>query len=281
MDIITSTKNPVIRAAAELKHKKLRESAGAFLIEGIKMTEEALKAGARVKTLFISEKAFKAGAGLPPSLRSLENHWDCRIYLISENVLSRITDTETPQGMAAVVETGAGGMLLHPEEQGSLRSKHDDGIGIFLEALQDPGNVGTIIRTADAAGACCVYLDEACADLFNPKTLRSSMGSVFHVPCGRVTGKTVVAEIKENGSKVIAATPYGDSAYYDTDMTGSFLLMIGNESAGLSTASVDMADVTIRIPMPGQAESLNASAAAAVILFEAVRQRQERKSGAS
>ncbi len=261
--MITSSHNPIIKAAADLKFKNKRESAGAFLIEGVKLIDEAVKSGADLRQMFVTEK-FLTGqaAGI------ISAHKHISAHIVTDSVMAKITDTDTPQGIAAIVS------IERSDALACILPGRSDHIMLFLESVQDPGNVGTIIRTADAAGVDRVFLNGTCADLYNPKTLRSTMGSVFHTPCIRLDGSEA-GSLKNNiCTRFIAASLDGTIPYYEADFTSGFTLMIGNESSGLSREALRMADITVKIPMPGKAESLNASSAAAVILFEALRQRK-------
>lgn len=145
---------------------------------------------------------------------------------------------------------------------------------VILDSIQDPGNMGTIIRTADAAGFRGIIISKGCVDPYNPKVLRTTMGSIFHIPlhlCDNL--KKTLTEIKASNIRIYATHLKGSKNYYETDMTGNVAIIIGNEANGISNESQLMADELIRIPMPGKAESLNASVAAGLLMYESLRQR--------
>jgi RNA methyltransferase, TrmH family len=258
--VITSPRNAAVSTALALRARPRRERARRFLAEGPGAVGEALRAGA-VESLFVLSGAAggaTSAAGSAPS-----------VHEVSEAVMRRLAATVHPQGPVAVcrfvdvpLEAVGGG----------------EGPVVFLHEVRDPGNVGTILRTADAAGAGGVIVSARSVDVYNDKAVRASAGSLFHVPVAREADPSAVAaSFRERGSALVAATAEGDLDLYEAKaadlLGGPAVVVFGNEARGLDPAVRDMADATLRIPMRGRAESLNLAAAAAVVLFEAARLR--------
>lgn len=250
---ITSTKNERVKQVKQLiSSAKARRESGLFVAEGRRICSEAdLKL---LKEVFISEE-FQADASCETD----------RVFCVKEEVFSSMTDTKTPQGILMVLTQPA-----YPKE-GFFRK---GGLYLFLETLQDPGNLGTIFRTAEAAGAAGIVMNRECADLFSPKTIRSTMGSIFRLPF-LVTEDLLAAmrEAKAAGIRLFAGDLSGTKEYTEADYSGGTGFLIGNEGNGLSEEAKKEAENRIRIPLEGRVDSLNAGIAAAVLLFEAKRQR--------
>ena len=245
MERITSLKNPKVQLWKSLKDRKGRRETGCFMAEGRKMVEEALASAFPVEALLVDE-ARLAEFTLPA---------DVPLYALPENVLAAVCDTKTPQGIAAVVKissTAAPGRKV-----------------VALDGVQDPGNVGTIIRTADAAGLEGIILSEQCADVFSPKTLRATMGSVFRMPIV-VTGDLpgYLTDLREDGYSVISSQLDGEPFYQRRPVGEKFCLIIGNEGNGISDEVKATATHKVKLPMRGGAESLNAAIAAGIMMYD-------------
>lgn len=245
MERITSLKNPKIILWRFLKERKGRRETGCFLAEGRKMVEEALHSAFPVEALLVDEKR-ATEFSLPPHIP---------VYALPENVLAAVCDTKTPQGIAAVVRISLGAQLGRRL--------------VALDAVQDPGNVGTIIRTADAAGLDGVLLSDQCADVFSPKTLRATMGSIFRMPI-QVTDDLPAAllQLREKGCSVISSQLDGEPFYQRSPVGERFCLIIGNEGNGISDAVKATATHRVKLPMRGGAESLNAAIAAGIMMYD-------------
>lgn len=186
-------------------------------------------------------------------------------YQLPDTLFGSVSDTRTPQGILAVLKL---------ERKRLEDANPDGGLLVMLDNIKDPGNMGTIIRTADAAGCSGVIVPDGCVDVYNPKVLRSTMGSIFHIPvyhCGNIS--EAILRIRNGGYKVFASHLEGAASIYETDLRGPVALVIGSEAEGVGKATVRAADALVKIPMEGRAESLNASIAAGVMIFEAMRQR--------
>lgn len=246
MEHITSLKNPKVTAWKALKDRKGRRESGCFLVEGRKMVEEALASAFDVETVLVQE-----GMELPDGL-------SMPVYELPAHVLAAVCDTKTPQGIAAVVRM---------KEQSAL-GKHI----VVLDGVQDPGNVGTIIRTADAAGLDGVLLSNQCADVFSPKVLRATMGSIFRMNL-RTTDDLPgeLTKLREKGYSILSSQLDGTPFYEREKVAEQFALVIGNEGNGVSEQVQQTATHRVRLPMRGGAESLNAAIAAAIMMYELMR----------
>ena len=243
MTIITSKANSVVKNAKKLHQKKYRKSA--YLIEGWHLFEEAVQAGVTIEKIFALESYRDQLATFPQTV------W------VSEDILLDLADSQTPQGIVAVVQK---------EEVGQV--DFSQGKFLFLEDVQDPGNVGTIIRTADAAGYTGVIVSDKSADIYSLKTLRSMQGSHFHLPIYRMSSQALLKETKEAAVPVLATTLSKDSVdYRELPSIENFVLVMGNEGQGISPLMAESADQLVHISMKGQAESLNVAVAAGILIF--------------
>ena len=243
MTIITSKANSVVKNAKKLHQKKYRKSA--YLIEGWHLFEEAVQAGVTIEKVFALESYRDQLAAFPQTI------W------VSEEILLDLADTQTPQGIVAVIQ----------KEEVGLPDLHQ-GKYLFLEDVQDPGNVGTMIRTADAAGFTGVIVSDKSADIYSLKTLRSMQGSHFHLPIYRMPLTSFVEEAKKSDLPILATTLSRDSKdYRELSSLENFVLVMGNEGQGISSVMAESADQLVHIGMKGQAESLNVAVAAGILMF--------------
>ena len=243
MTIITSKANSVVKNAKKLHQKKYRKSA--YLIEGWHLFEEAVQAGVRIEKIFALESYRDQLAAFPQTV------W------VSEEILLDLADTQTPQGIVAVIQ----------KEEMGLPDLHQ-GKFLFLEDVQDPGNVGTMIRTADAAGFTGVIVSDKSADIYSLKTLRSMQGSHFHLPIYRMPLASFVEEAKKSNLPILATTLSRESKdYRELSSLENFVLVMGNEGQGISSVMAESADQLVHIGMKGRAESLNVAIAAGILMF--------------
>ena len=243
MTIITSKANSVVKNAKKLHQKKYRKSA--YLIEGWHLFEEAVQAGVTIEKVFALESYRDQLVAFPQTI------W------VSEEILLDLADTQTPQGIVAVIQ----------KEEVGLPELHQ-GKFLFLEDVQDPGNVGTMIRTADAAGFTGVIVSEKSADIYSLKTLRSMQGSHFHLPIYRMPLASFVEEAKKSNLPILATTLSRESKdYRELSSLENFVLVMGNEGQGISSVMAESADQLVHIGMKGQAESLNVAVAAGILMF--------------
>lgn len=258
INMIESTANKQVRNLVQLiKKPKIRRETQTFAVEGVRMFREVPKD--RLVQTYVSESFLEK----QENRTVLEGiHYE----ILTDKVFSSVSDTQTPQGILCIVR----------QKEYTLEKilKKEHPFLMILENIQDPGNLGTIFRTAEGAGVDGIIMSSDTVDVYNPKTVRSTMGSLYRMPfsCEKDL-KDVVKKIKEKGISVYAAHLKGEHAYYHEDYRNGCAFMIGNEGNGLTEDLADLADVCVRIPMEGQAESLNAAVAAAVLMYEVKRQR--------
>lgn len=260
--MISSTGNGKVKKVAALSKKaRYRKETGLYVVEGPKMFAELPKEW--IDSVYVTEHIRKTQTEIAKKLKGL----DC-VETVTEDVLKAMSDTETPQGILAVVRQSRYEMKDILKGQGKRHL-------VILETIQDPGNLGTIIRTAEGAGVSGILMDKDTADIYNPKVIRSTMGAVFRMPFVYVDDlEKCLIELKQLGTCLYAAHLEGAKAYDQEDYTGDTGILIGNEARGLSDGVAAMADSQVRIPMAGKVESLNAAVAAAVLMFEVARQRR-------
>ncbi len=268
---LTGSQNPIIKEVRSLKNKGARDEQGLYFIEGTRFVGEAvseyLKGTVVLKYVIVSDSF--AVSAVARNLTEPCEEKGLRVYQVPDSLLESISDTRNPQGILAVI--GLERMYLKD-------ARVSGGLLVILDNIKDPGNMGTIIRTADAADCAGVIIPDGCVELFNPKVLRSTMGSVYHLPlwhCGSI--HEAMSFCREKGFLLCASHLEGAVSIYDADLSGDTVLIIGSEAEGISEETRRYADVLVKIPMAGRAESLNASVAAGVMIFEAVRQRNSRR----
>lgn len=261
--MITSSSNSQIRNMIQLKKKaKERNFQDVFLVEGIKMFREAPKE--RIQKVY-------ASAGFCQKKEHLEYLQGYDYEIVSDAVFDSISDTRTPQGIICLVR-----QFHYKAADVTAASDGKPPLCLVLENLQDPGNMGTIFRTAEGAGVTGILLSSTCVDLYNPKVIRSTMGSVYRMPfCYTEDLHRTLQDWKKAGIRLYAAHLKGQNSYDKEDYRRPSAFLIGNESQGLTEETAALADHYIRIPMSGQVESLNAAIASAILMYEARRQRSQ------
>lgn len=256
---ITSKDNETIKHIKKLKEKKYREEYHEYIVEGIKMIEEAINEGAKIKSIIICEDCKTQGA-IPNELMYEIAKLNC-IY-VAEKIFNTITDVINPQGIMAVIEK--------PQAKENTID-FSANVSLLLDNIQDPGNMGTILRTADSLNMKQIIVSKGSADVYNLKVVRSTMGAIFRVKVIEVENlATVIKEMKKHKIKVYATDLQTDKSIYDVDYSKS-AIVIGNEANGVSSKVLEEASERIKIPMIGKTESLNAAVATSVILYEAFR----------
>ena len=256
--IITSRENKIFKLISKLHTKKGRDELGMFIAEGKRCVSDAYSKGAEILYLILCEGYCADGI-------------DCKnTYILAPELFSELSGTVTPQGIIGVFSIPK----LKPESINIRRG----GCIVLCEALQDPGNIGTIIRTAHASDCDGVILSKGCCDLFNPKIVRATVSAIFSVPV--ITGADtleIINHFRAKGYKIAAGIPGDDTvSLFDTDISEKLLLIIGNEGNGVSMDTVKECDLRLKIPMRPDSESLNASVAASVIMYEHLRQKNYR-----
>ena len=256
---ISSSKNPIIKEIKNLSRKKNRWKEKLFVIEGIKVVEEAINSSIPIKYIFFSEILLHADGG-----QAFFEKINARkeTVKLSRSVFKQITDLDSPTGVLAIVE--------FKERNIKDIYEKDFPFIIFLDGLNDPGNLGTIIRTADAFDVDAIVLGERSVDPYNSKVVRSTMGSIFRVPLYSIKDNNrFFDEVKERNINIITTSLNGKTLNRE-DFSGGFVIVIGNEANGVSENIIEKSTKEVKIPMPGGAESLNAGVAASIIMYEAM-----------
>lgn len=264
LETITSVQNILIKETKKLKLKKYREQTGLFLLEGIRLAEEALKAGS-LEHVFFTGQLLESKRGRILFEAISNDKSQIQIHEVSEEVLKIIAETETPQGIVGTAR----------KRQYSLSDLQDvrESIIITADGISDPGNLGAMIRTAWAAGVTALVCLEGTADPFNSKTVRSSMGGIFHLPViTNIKWDELCTWSKKRGYFLTAGVLEGSELYYEAVYKPKTMLIIGSEASGLVSVNADELDSKVRIPLEDGAESLNAAVACGIILFEIKKQ---------
>ena len=260
MQIITSKDNEIIKNIRKLKEKKYRDANNEYLIEGIKLIKEAVEEKAKIKLIVVCEESIEDG-DIDQKLLYEIAKYDC-IY-VNKKVFSILTDVQNPQGILAVIEK--------KNNEENINYKED--IIVVLDGIQDPGNLGTILRTIDSVGLSQVIVSKETADSYNPKVVRSTMGAIFRVNVIESEDLLqTLKNLKKHKYKIMATSLETNNSIYDVEYNKK-VIVIGNEANGVSKNVLEYADEKIKIPMLGKTESLNASVATSIILYEYVRRK--------
>lgn len=269
--MITSTSNAQVKQVNALaKRAKARRESGLFLVEGEKMFDELPKN--RLYRVYVTEGFLRQQGERAERLLA-----GCRYETVTDEVMRAMSDTQTPQGILALCRQFSYPLSDVLIGKAGRTEKQQVPHLMFLETLQDPGNLGTILRAGEGAGITGVIMNSATADIYNPKVIRSTMGSIYRVPFAYTEDLgAALLEAKRTGIRLYAAHLDGEHSYDEENYTGPTGFLIGNEANGLSRETADMADCYIRIPMLGKVESLNAAVAASILMYETARQRRKR-----
>ena len=265
MQVITSKDNEIIKNIRKLKEKKYRDSSNEFIIEGVKLIEEAIEENVKIKKIVVCEECLEDKC-LDQKLLYKIAKYDC--MYVSSKVFGLLTDVVNPQGMLAVIE----------KQSSEDKINYNDDIIIVLDGIQDPGNLGTILRTVDSAGLSQIILiSKGTADPYNPKVVRSTMGAIYRVKIIECEDlEETLKEVKKNKFKILVTSLQNSKSIYDVKYDKK-VIVIGNEANGVEDKIIKLADEKIKIPMLGKTESLNASVATGIVLYEYVRQKLNNK----
>lgn len=256
MITIESRQNSALRHLARLgRERKYRRTTGEMLCEGEKMLEEALRSGAKPGVLLVRERAKD---NLPDGLLDRAAAAGAALYCASDALFELASDVETPQNVIFSCKQPA----WSPQALSGCTQ------ALLLDGVQNPGNLGTILRTAEAFALGAVVLCEGCADPFSPKVVRSTMGAVFRLPCVRLPLADAITQLRGQGMAVYATALHADSVPLGTVPLGRAAVIIGSEGRGVTQQAIEMSDKRVIIPMHGRAESLNAGVAAAIVIYE-------------
>lgn len=262
MEEICSKENQLIKEVKKLKEKKFRDRNEEFIVEGFRLCTEALESQYEVKHVFLSENYVQRWENFHMEEKLQKSS---KVYKVADNIVRSMCNTENPQGIAAVVK------------KKNIPLENKDGFYVLADKIQDPGNMGTIIRSAHACGALGVIITKGTVDIYNDKTIRSTMGSIFHIPIIEDDNLKSINSIKKFGFKLIVSSLDAENNFYDEDIRGNVIISVGNEGNGISPEVMALGDIKVKIPMPGGAESLNAAVSASIMMYESLRQRQIKK----
>ena len=261
--LLTSLQNPRVKAVVGLRQRSDRDERGEMIVEGYREIKRALDNRHSPAELYYCPALFMGSN--EPALIERCREAGAKLFECTAPVFEKMSYRDRPEGLLAVAPQvkWALGQLALPEHP----------LLIVAEAIEKPGNLGTILRTADAAGVHAVIVCDRCTDINNPNVVRASIGTLFSLPVVETDSAAAAEWLAEHGIRIVATTPHTDTLYTSVDLTGGIAVVLGTEQYGLSDAWLQRADLKVRIPMLGQADSLNVASAATLLLYEAVRQR--------
>ena len=264
MQTITSKDNELIKHIRKLKDKKYRDESNEYVVEGVKLVEEAVKENAKIKQIIVCEDTTRTYE-IPTHIMLEIARYEC--ISVSDKIFNIITQVTNPQGIMAIIEKNI--------EKETIDFSQD--IIVMLDDVQDPGNLGTILRTVDSIGLNQIIVSKGTADAFNPKVVRSTMGAIFRLKIIESENLAqTIREIRKHHYKLVVTSLQTENSIYDIDFNKK-IIVIGNEANGVSKEIQEMADEKVKIPMLGKTESLNASVAAGIVMYEYVRQKVSKK----
>ncbi len=256
--VISSKDNETIKKLKKLKDKKYRDQENCYIIEGIKLIKEAINENAKIKLIIVCDDC-KQENNIDADAKYEIAKYEC-IY-VTEKIFLSLTNVVNPQGILAVIE----------KEKSNNVINYDEDLFLVLDDIQDPGNMGTILRTADSLNLKQIIVSKGSSDIYNPKVVRSTMGAIFRVNIIESDNLVkTLKDMKKHKIKIVTTSLQTDKKIYDVNYEKS-AIVIGNEANGVSNEVLELADEKVKIPMPGKTESLNASVATAIILYEAMR----------
>jgi RNA methyltransferase, TrmH family len=258
---VSSRQNALVKDLRKALSQSEPTAEGYLAIEGLRMIEEAIRSSLRFQAIFFSEADSAHATRLLPQIGS-----QVEILLLPDEVFVSAVSTESPQGVAALVK-------LRSHKLEDLLESGSNSLLVGVAGIQDPGNLGTIIRSAEAFGARAVLLGERTVSHFNPKAVRGSAGSIFREPLLRVKLAESIAALKQQGIRVVATSSHKGKPLHEADFNGAAMIVVGNEGAGVPQEILSLADELVTIPHSPRVESLNAGIAASILLYEAARQR--------
>ena len=260
MQRISSKDNEFIKHIKKLKDKKYRDISNEYIVEGVKLVGEAIQEEAKIKQIILCDDCERSDL-IPKELMYEIAKYDC-IY-VTEKIFKYLSEVQTPQGILAIIE----------KNNKEAEIDYNQDIIVALDDVQDPGNLGTILRTVDSIGLTQILVSKGTADSYNPKVVRSTMGAIFRIKiieCENLLN--TLKEIRKHKFKVMVSSLQTENSIYDVDYNKK-VIVIGNEANGVEKEIQDLADEKVKIPMLGKTESLNASVATGIILYEYVRQK--------
>jgi len=264
---ISSLQNPQVKEAVKLQNRRKRDESGLFLIEGYRELRRAVDNGWTIKTLFFCSDLF-LGENEPDLISQIEAD-KALVYECTPSVFQKISYRDRPDGLLAVA-------VQRRDSLGLLGSQlSDNPILVVAEAIEKPGNLGSILRSADGIGADGVIVCDRCTDIYNPNVVRASVGTLFTIPVVEAKGGETSFWLQEQGIEVVATSPAAELEFTEADLSGPVAIVVGTEQIGLTEMWLASADIKVSIPMRGEADSLNVATATTLLLYEALRQRKQ------
>jgi len=263
---LTSPHNSKIKEGIKLKERRCRDQTGLFLIEGYRELKQAAENGLVFQRLFICEDFF-LGVN-EPALIDFIADLGAEIYRCSSAIFEKLSYRDRPDGLVGVA------VQMKQKLPVLMATLSHNPFLLIAEAIEKPGNLGTMLRSADAAGVEGVIVCDRCTDIYNPNVVRASVGTLFTQPVIEASGRETLLSLQEKKIKVVAATPSAKIDFTDADFTGAVAIVVGTEQLGLSDPWMHCADIKVRIPMQGKADSLNVAVATTLLLYEVIRQRK-------
>lgn len=265
---LTSLANPKVKHVVKLRQRSHRDEAGQMLVEGYRECKRALDNGYQPEMLFFCEELYLKNLNEPEIVRQCQER-GAELYACSKPVFEKMAYRERPEGL----------LIVGPQCSRKLADLQlpEHALVVVAESIEKPGNLGTILRSADAAGVHAVIVCDRCTDIHNPNVVRASTGTLFSLPVVETESDEAIAYLKERGFCILATTPHTEKLHSEVPLTGNVAIVVGTEQYGLTEKWMNAADFRVRIPMFGLADSLNVSAATTILLFEAVRQRIQAK----
>jgi RNA methyltransferase, TrmH family len=263
---LTSLQNPKIKQLLHLRERHERNQSGLFLIEGYRELLRATDAGFAIDSLFICPELF-LGSNEPALIQRLRDR-GAKVWSCSQRVFEKVSYRDRPDGLIAIA----------PQKKGTLKdleTQNPTPLYVVAEAIEKPGNLGTILRSSDAVGVDGVIVCDRCTDIFNPNVVRASVGTLFTVPTVEAEGQETLEWLKRHNISILAATPHAEKEFTEVDLVKPIAIAVGTEQLGLSARWMEQADLQVRIPMHGVADSLNVAMATTLLLYEAHRQRKK------
>jgi len=261
---LTSLKNPKVKYTYSLRERRERDKAGVTVLEGYRELSRALASGVKIKECFHCPELY-LGENESALIGDIEKS-GAEIFETTKEILEKLAYRDRPEGLIAIAEMKKKSLADIPAKK--------DGLYLVAETIEKPGNLGSILRSADAVGATAVIICNRQTDIFNPNVIRASTGAIFSVPLAETSSEEAIEWLRNLGIRTLAATPHTTTVYTDNDMTCGTAIVVGAEQYGLSDFWMKSADVQVVIPMLGKMDSLNVATAATLLLYEAARQRK-------
>lgn len=268
--LITSLQNPKIKEVIHLREKHYRDQTNLFIIEGYRELLRAVDAGWKIDSLFTCPELF-LGSNEAALINKIAAQ-KALLFECSQKVFEKMSYRDRPDGLIAIAPQRKKGLT----DLESIFKQKKSPFFVVAEAIEKPGNLGTILRSSDAVGIDALIVCDKCTDIYNPNVVRASVGTLFTVPTIEAKGEETIAWLKKHGVAILAATPQAEQEFTEVDLTGPIAIALGTEQLGLSKSWMEQADIQVKIPMHGVADSLNVAMATTLLLYEVIRQRKKR-----